>query len=597
MAAEDQKEKMISMETRSFQEGSFFTSDEIPLYFRYWPATQGHGQKVIVLFHRGHEHSGRLQHVVDELMMPDTHFYAWDARGHGQSSGERGYSPSLARSVRDVDEFVRFVAEDANVDCEDIIVIAQSVGAVLVSTWVHDYAPKIRGMVLASPAFKVKLYVPFAHAGLRLLQRIRGLFYVNSYVKGKLLSHDPARIASFEQDKLISRQIAVNILLDLDVTSKRIVSDASAITLPTQLLISGDDFVVRTKPQKQFYAGLRSTVKEQHILPGFYHDTLGEKDRHIAFAKMRNFISRLYSSEVASFNYRHEDRWSPSADAYRELQVPPKPLSLEGGCYTALNYAMRTLGTRSTGIQLGFDTGFDSGSTLDYVYRNLPEGKGILGRLIDRYYLNSIGWRGIRVRKVHLQQMIQQALTTLREKNLPIRVVDIAAGHGRYVLDALENQPDIERILLRDYSELNVAKGQAMIESRGLSPVAQFRLGDAFDYDSLASMAPAPTLGIVSGLYELFPNNDLLETSLAGMAAAIPPGGVLIYTGQPWHPQLKTIAYTLTSHRNNIPWVMRVRPQNEMDSLVEQAGFEKCAQLIDEYGIFTVSMAVRKQHD
>jgi len=30
-----------------------------------------------------------------------------------------------------------------------------------------------------------------------------------------------------------------------------------------------------------------------------------------------------------------------------------------------------------------------------------------------------------------------------------------------------------------------------------------------------------------------------------------------------------------------------------MDTLVEQAGFEKCGQLIDEYGIFTVSMAVR----
>lgn len=396
---------------------------------------------------------------------------------------------------------------------------------------------------------------------------------------------------------MISRQIAVNILLDLDVTSKRIVSDASAITLPTQLLISGDDFVVRTKPQKQFYARLRSTVKEQHILPGFYHDTLGEKDRHIAFDKMRNFISRLYSRDVETFDRRHEDRWSPSADAYRELQVPPKPLSLEGGCYTALNYVMRTLGTRSKGMQLGFDTGFDSGSTLDYVYRNIPEGKGILGRLIDRYYLNSIGWRGIRVRKAHIQQMIQRALTTLREKNLPIRVVDIAAGHGRYVLDALEHQPDIESILLRDYSELNVAKGQAMIKARGLSPVAQFRLGDAFDDASLAAIAPAPTLGIVSGLYELFPANDVLERSLAGLAAAIPPGGVLIYTGQPWHPQLKTIAYTLTSHRNNTPWVMRVRPQNEMDSLVEQAGFEKCAQLIDEYGIFTVSMAVRKQHD
>lgn len=26
-----------------------------------------------------------------------------------------------------------------------------------VSTWIHDYAPKILGMVLASPVFKVKL--------------------------------------------------------------------------------------------------------------------------------------------------------------------------------------------------------------------------------------------------------------------------------------------------------------------------------------------------------------------------------------------------------------------------------------------------------
>jgi hypothetical protein len=28
------------------------------------------------------------------------------------------------------------------------------------ATWVHDYAPNIRALVLASPAFKVKLYVP-----------------------------------------------------------------------------------------------------------------------------------------------------------------------------------------------------------------------------------------------------------------------------------------------------------------------------------------------------------------------------------------------------------------------------------------------------
>lgn len=257
---------------------------------------------------------------------------------------------------------------------------------------------------------------------------------------------------------------------------------------------------------------------------------------------------------------------------------------------------MKTVGRLSKGMRLGYETGFDSGSTLDYVYRNSPEGNGFLGRMIDKHYLNSIGWQGIRVRKVNIQQVIEQAVTTLKASDMPIRVVDIAAGHGRYVLDALERHHDIESILLRDYSELNVVKGRAMIEERGLDNVAQFIKGDAFDYASLATLEPSPTLGIVSGLYELFPDNALIKTSLAGLAAAIPAGGMLVYTGQPWHPQLKTIAYTLTSHQNGIPWMMRVRTQKELDTLVELAGFEKCHQVIDEFGIFTVSLAVRKKY-
>ena len=64
-------------------------------------------------------------------------------------------------------------------------VVAQSVGAVLVSTWIHDYAPRLRCQVLAAPAFRVKLYVPLARPGLRLMQRLRGNFFVTSYVKAK----------------------------------------------------------------------------------------------------------------------------------------------------------------------------------------------------------------------------------------------------------------------------------------------------------------------------------------------------------------------------------------------------------------------------
>lgn len=575
-------------------EGTFTASDDTDLFYRHWPAMQaGRPSKVVVMFHRGHEHSGRLQHIVDELRLFDTAFYAWDARGHGRSPGERGHSPSLGRSIRDVDEFVRFAAEDSGVALDDVTVIAQSVGAVLVSAWAHDYAPKIRGLVLASPAFKVKLYVPFARTGLSLMQRWRGLFFVNSYVKGKYLTHDPERIESFNTDPLITRAISVNILLALYKTAERIVSDAAAITLPTQLLVSGSDYVVHRKPQVDFFNGLRSPVKEMHVLPGFYHDTLGEKDRSLAFNKMRDFIDTLYAMPPQRIDYAHEDRWSPSADTWRMLAAGPAPFSAESIAFCALRYGMKALGTQSDGVRLGLETGFDSGSTLDYIYQDKARGRNVFGRLIDRNYLDSIGWKGIRQRKVHLQQLIQQAVVHLQQQSMPVRLVDIAAGHGRYVLDALQHLDGVDDILLRDYSELNVEKGQALIAERGLSSVAHFEQGNAFDRQSLATLS-RPTLGIVSGLYELFPDNAMVRASLAGLADAIPEGGLLIYTGQPWHPQLKTIAWALTSHRDGQPWVMRVRTQGEMDALVEEAGFDKCAQLIDEWGIFTVSLAVRR---
>ncbi len=255
---------------------------------------------------------------------------------------------------------------------------------------------------------------------------------------------------------------------------------------------------------------------------------------------------------------------------------------------------MKIGGLFSEGIRVGHRTGFDSGSSLDYVYRNTPAGLGRLGRLIDRIYLESIGWRGIRQRKIHLEELLRTTMGRLAGSGTPVRIVDIAAGHGRYVLDAIEASPiKPASVLLRDYSEINVEAGQTMIRQKGLDHVAQFVRGDAFDRQSLAAIEPKPTLGIVSGLYELFPDNAMVPNSLAGLAAAIPPGGYLIYTGQPWHPQLELIARALTSHRQGQAWIMRRRAQAEMDQLVAAAGFKKIDQRIDEWGIFTVSVAER----
>lgn len=548
--------------------------------------------KAVAIFHRGHEHSGRMTHVADGLADESFSYFAWDQRGHGRSEGERGDAPSIGRLIADVDEFVAHIEQRFGFDTRNLAVIAQSVGAVLVSAWLHDYAPRVRCAVLASPAFSVKLYVPFARAGLKALYSSRGNFFVNSYVKAHYLTHDKERQASYDADSLITRAISVRILLGLYEAAQRVVSDAAAITTPTLLLISGDDWVVEHAPQHEFYNALGARVKRREILDGFYHDTLGESERERAFEIIREFVGERFSAPFSEVDCTHADEYGFSREEADRLATPLPRFSPKNLMFKFQRFGMQAVSPWVGGLKIGENTGYDSGSTLDYVYRNEPQGANKFFKFIDKFYLNAIGWRGIRERKRNIKLAIDQAVAKLQERGEPLRLLDIASGHGRYILDAAQGHK-FERITLRDYSDINVKAGSEMIKERGLQDIASFTQANAFEAASYEGLQDAYTLGVVSGLFELFPGNSVVRTALQGFASSVKSGGYLIYTNQPWHPQLEMIARALSSHRQGAAWIMRRRSQAEMDQLVEKAGFKKVHEWIDGDGIFSVSLAVK----
>jgi alpha-beta hydrolase superfamily lysophospholipase/SAM-dependent methyltransferase len=582
---ESLQETPVALETMTATEHTVTMSDGTELFYRAWlPAAPA--RKALLLFHRGHEHSGRWQETVEALGLEDVAVFAWDARGHGRSPGERGAAQNLARVIKDVDEFVRHIAGRYHIALQDMIVLAHSVGAVTVAAWVHDYAPPLRGLILATPAFRVKLYVPLAVPLLRVRQKLLGPGCVKSYVKSRMLTHDAAEADRYNADPLIFRQIAVNILLDLYDTSTRLLADAGAITVPTLMLAAGSDWVVKVSAQREFFEKLSSPVKRWEVFPGFYHAVFHEKDRAPLIAKVREFIHERFAQPPEPPSLLDADQRGYTRDEYDRLRGP-------GGLRFALTkWGMQTAGRLSRGVQLGWRAGFDSGVTLDYVYENRPQGVTPLGRLIDRSYLNSIGWRGIRQRRVHLEKLLRETIERTHAEGRPVRLLDIASGPGRYVLETIHKLSSIPiTAVLRDYKPENLEAARKLAGEPGLTNVT-IAQGDAFDRTALAAIRPRPTVAIVSGLYELFPDNEPVLRSLHGLADVVEPGGYLLYTNQPWHPQVEFIARVLTN-REGKPWVMRRRTQAEMDALVHSAGFEKLAQEIDPWGIFTVSVARR----
>ncbi|MFZ0917365.1 MAG: class I SAM-dependent methyltransferase family protein, partial [Candidatus Udaeobacter sp.] len=300
------------------------------------------------------------------------------------------------------------------------------------------------------------------------------------------------------------------------------------------------------------------------------------------------FVRERFAEQVTQPSLLNADQAGYTRDEYERLK------SRGGMKFAVARAGLRMAGRLSDGVNLGWRNGFDSGLSLDYVYENKPRGSLGVGRLIDKSYLNSIGWRGIRQRKANLKNALRNVIKELQTEGQPIRILDIAAGAGRYVMETVHELRGISiTAILRDYKQENVDAARALAQEFGLENVT-VEQGDAFDRDSIAAIAPRATIGIVSGLYELFPRNEPVLNSLRGLAEAIEPGGYLIYTNQPWHPQVEFIARVLRN-REGEPWIMRRRTTAEMDELVYVAGFRKMAMEVDQWGMFTVSIARRME--
>lgn len=518
--------------------------------------------------------------------MDDVAVFAWDQRGHGLSPGPRGGAEHFAVITKDVESFVRHVAAAHGFALESIIVLAHSMGAVSVAAWVHDYAPPIRAMVLAAAAFRVRLYVPLALPALRLKEKVLGPGQVQSYVKARMLTHDREEAARYEADPLIFRGIPANMLLGLDETATRLLADAGAINLPTLMIGAGSDWVVSLDAQRKFFHGLSSSVKRMHVFPAAYHAIFHERERADVAQRIRDFLVERFAQPVVVTSLLDADKFGFTWEEHERLKLRGGPQ------FPVIRAAMKTGGRLSPGIDRGWRSGFDSGLALDYVYENRPGGSNRLARAIDAAYLGSIGWRGIRQRKTTLEKLLRKVIEQTHAAGRPIRLLDIAAGGGRYVLETMEALRDLSiSAVLRDYKEENVVAARALAEKLQLTGVT-VEQADAFDQHSLGAVQPRPTIGIVSGLYELFPSNQEVAASLAGLADAIEPGGFLLYTNQPWHPQLEFIARVLRN-REGKPWIMRRRTTAEMDQLVGRAGFEKVEMEIDQWGMFSVSIARR----
>ena len=543
---------------RPVEEKTFRTHDGVELFYRHWPAASGAARGAIVLFHRGHEHSGRMAHLVDELDLPDFDFFAWDARGHGRSPGARGDSArASARRCATCRRSSSTSRRTYGVRGRRTSPSSRRASArSLVAAWVHDYAPRIRCMVLASPAFKVKLYVPFARPGWGSCRRCAAISSSTSYVKARFLTHDPERIASYDADPLIARA-------DLRQhparrsTRRPIASSPTrrAITVPTQLLISGADWVVHHAAAASLLrAPRRADQGDATCCRASITTRSASGIARVAVGKARALHPRRASpSRPSRPSLLDADRTGFTRDEADALASPLPPLSPRGLYWAATRgrTALRRPACPTASASATHRLRFGQHARLRLSQRAAGRGAA---RPPDRPHLSRLDRlaRHPPAQAPSSRSCCATAMATARARE----ACRCASSTSRPATAAtcsrrsraarssagVDPAARLQRPQRRGGPRADRGKGPrraSRASTRATRSTARASRRSRRGRRSASS--PVSTSS--------FPTTRWCARSLAGLADAIPPGGYLVYTGQPWHPQLELIARALTSHR------------------------------------------------
>ncbi len=252
------------------------------------------------------------------------------------------------------------------------------------------------------------------------------------------------------------------------------------------------------------------------------------------------------------------------------------------------------VGHLSDGIRLCCEHGLTAGKVTDYVYRNQPSGRGLIGTLIDRRFLATPGCESTRVRRRHLEKLLAEAIGELRNSGRAVSLLDVASGPALYILSVVQQIGEHDMVACcRDLEERWLSEGRAEALRRGLHHI-RFEQGDAFDRDAVLAVRPRPNVIVSSGFYDWMGEDEAVRRSLELIFEALEPGGFVIVTNSMAHPNLELVSAVFTDFRRH-PLRMKMRQASQMHGWLEEIGFVVQRALVDSWGYYSVTKAHKPQ--
>ncbi|MBA2565207.1 MAG: alpha/beta hydrolase [Gemmatimonadetes bacterium] len=255
----------------------YFKAGSERLCFRAWEAATARG--VVVLLHGIGEHSGRQARLGRALGDAGFSALAFDLRGHGRSSGRRGHVERFEDHVDDLSVFWRIVGDQGRPGPR--FLLGRSLGGLVALHFLlRDRPPGVAGLILASPALRLRLKPGRARlAAGRLLDRVLPGIGLPHDIHPRQLTHDASLAREYANDPLVQRRSSARSYLELLSAMESARARAAAVETPLLVLAGGEDPVLSPEAMGDFVRAARARDKRLIVYPRFYHEVFEEVER------------------------------------------------------------------------------------------------------------------------------------------------------------------------------------------------------------------------------------------------------------------------------------------------------------------------------
>jgi len=265
------------------------TFDGLEMYARGW-SPQGQPKAAIMLVHGHGEHVGRYDHVAAALAEKGYAMLGFDLRGHGQSGGARGSTPSYDALMDDIASFSG--QADARYAGLPRFLYGHSMGGNLVLNYALRRKPDLHGVIATGPWLKLAFDPPATQVTLsRMMNNLAPGFTQHSKLDTKGLSHDQAVVTAYENDPLVHDMVSARLFLVMYESGLWALEHASEFPLPLLLMHGAADPITSARASQEFAqkAGDKATLK---VWDGLYHEIHNEFEKPEVFKSMLDWLDK-----------------------------------------------------------------------------------------------------------------------------------------------------------------------------------------------------------------------------------------------------------------------------------------------------------------